>query len=75
MVKKNIGRPPKVNYKVMTKLEDALRNGASVTEACKYARVSRDTYYRYMNNEDIFARRMTAARSKSGIVLLEAILF
>lgn len=75
MVKKNMGRPPKVNYKVMTKLEDALRNGASVTEACNYASVSRDTYYRYLNTEDVFAKRMKVARSKSNRVLIEAILF
>lgn len=75
MVKKNMGRPPKVNYKLMAKLEDALKNGASVTEACSYANISRDTYYRYLNNEEVFADRMTAARGKSGRVLLEAILF
>lgn len=75
MVKKNMGRPPKVNYKVMDKLEDALKNGASVTEACNYASISRDTYYRYLNNEEVFAERMATARRKSSKVLIEAILF
>lgn len=64
MVKKNMGRPLKVNYMIMARLEDALRNGASVSEACKYAGISRDTYYRYMNNEDVFAKRIKAARNK-----------
>lgn len=75
MIKKNIGRPPKVNYKVMAKLEDALKNGANVTQACSYASVSRDTYYRYLNNENVFAERMAAARRKTNRALIEAVLF
>lgn len=75
MVKKNIGRPPKVNYKVMARLSDALANGANVSEACNYANISRDTYYRYLNNEDIFAERMKVARSMRRKFLVEAILF
>lgn len=75
MIKKNIGRPPKVNYKIMAKLEDALANGANVCEACKYAGISRDTYYRYLNEEEVFAKRMRMAYRKRGRIMLEAILF
>lgn len=76
MVNKNIiGRPLKVTYKVMGKLEDALQNGANVTEACNYADISRDTYYRYINNEDVFASRMKTARSKPNKIMPEAKLF
>lgn len=63
--KKAIGRPVKVNYTVMSKLEDALSNGASVTEACAYAGISRDTFYRHYRNEKIFAEKMKTARTKS----------
>lgn len=59
--KKSIGRPSKVNYTVMSKLEDALKNGANVTEACQYAGISRDTFYRHFRNEKVFADKMKAA--------------
>lgn len=62
--KKNIGRPAKVNYTVMSKLEDALQYGATVSEACYYAGISRDTFYRYFRNEEVFAKKMEAARNK-----------
>lgn len=61
--KKAIGRPYKVNYTVMSKLEDALRSGASVTQACEYAGISRDTYYRHFRDETIFAQKMKEART------------
>ncbi len=62
--KKSIGRPQKVDYKVMAKLEDALQYGATISEACYYAGISRDTFYRYFRNEDVFAKKMEAARNK-----------
>ncbi len=61
--KQAIGRPQKVNYTVMSKLEDALRGGASVTEACEYAGISRDTFYRHFRSEEVFANKMKAART------------
>lgn len=64
MTNKNIGRPLKVDYKVINKLADALRNCASVTEACEYAGISRDTFYRYLNNEPVFAEKITTAKRK-----------
>lgn len=60
--KKAIGRPNKVNYTVMSKLEDSLRSGASISEACEYAGISRDTFYRHFRNEKIFANKVNAAR-------------
>lgn len=62
--KKPVGRPQKVDYQVMSKLEDALQYGATVSEACYHAGISRDTFYRYFRNEDVFAKRMEAARNK-----------
>lgn len=62
--KKAVGRPQKVDYTVMAKLEDALQYGATVSEACYYAGISRDTFYRYFRNEEVFAKKMEAARNK-----------
>jgi len=64
MVNKNaVGRPPKVNYKIVIKLADALQHSASVSDACRYAGISRDTYYRHFNNESVFAETMNTAKA------------
>lgn len=63
--KQAIGRPQKVNYTVMSKLEDALRSGTSITEACAYANISRDTYYRHYNNGGTFTERINLAKSSN----------
>ena len=63
--KKAIGRPAKVNYTVMSKLGDALRYGASISEACTYAGISRDTFYRHFRTEQIFATKMKTARTNN----------
>lgn len=62
--KKPIGRPQKVNYQIMSKLEDSLQYGASVSEACYYAGISRDTFYRYFREDTVFAEKMELARNK-----------
>ena len=61
--KKAIGRPAKVNSSIMSKLEDALRSGANVSEACAYAGISRDTFYRYYRKEQVFAKKIDTART------------
>lgn len=61
--KKTNGRPSKVNYTVMSKLEDALQHGTSVTEACAFAGISRDTFYRHFRKERVFTEKMKAART------------
>ncbi len=62
--KKAIGRPTKVNYTVISKLEDALRHGASVTEACSFAGISRDTYYRHLRNNEVFCQKVQPASTE-----------
>ena len=62
-VKKAIGRPPKVDMKTMIKLADALQHSATVSDACRYANISRDSYYRYYRNEPVFADKMDTAKA------------
>ncbi|MFZ1301286.1 MAG: hypothetical protein WAQ27_01755 [Candidatus Microsaccharimonas sp.] len=62
-IKKSIGRPLKVNYKVIIKLADAIQHNANVTDACRYAGISRDTYYRHLNTEKVFAEKMSRAKN------------
>lgn len=61
---KSVGRPPTVDYKVIKKLECALHFGHTVTRACSYAGISRDTYYRYLRADHVFAERIKKARRK-----------
>jgi ACT domain-containing protein len=67
--KKAIGRPPKVNYKIMVKLADAIQHNANITDACRYAGISRDTFYRYLNNEEVFAEKMAIAKDNQNKVI------
>lgn len=62
VVRKATGRPLKVNYKIIIQLADAIQHNATVTEACRYAGISRDTYYRHLNSQSVFAEKMTTAK-------------
>lgn len=62
-VKRSVGRPVKIDYKVMMKLAAALQHSANVSDACRYAQISRDSYYRYMNSEPEFAKTMQVAKA------------
>lgn len=62
-IKKAVGRPSKVDYRIIIKLADAIQHNASVTEACRHARISRDTFYRHLNSEEVFAEKMITAKN------------
>jgi ACT domain-containing protein len=57
-----VGRPPKVNYRIIIKLADAVEHNATITEACRYVGISRDTYYRHLNGGSVFAEKMAVAK-------------
>lgn len=59
--KKAIGRPLKVDYKIIVKLADAIQHNSNITDACRYAGISRDTFYRHLNNE-VFSEKMAIAK-------------
>lgn len=44
-VQKAVGRRPRVNYKIMIKLADAIAHNMNITDACFYVRISRSAYY------------------------------
>jgi ACT domain-containing protein len=69
-IKKAIGRPPKINIKIIDKIADSIQHNYSISDACKFAGVSRDTYYRYLHNEPVFAEKMTFAHENKNKVLL-----
>jgi hypothetical protein len=59
--KKPMGRPLKVDCKVISKLVNAIQTNSNVTDACRYAGISRDTYYRHLGN-GVFAEKMATAK-------------
>ena len=59
--RKSVGRPTKISIGIMAKLAEALKNNYSVTDACKWAKVGRTTYYRHMNSNEVFATKMNYA--------------
>lgn len=61
--KKAVGRPHKVDYRIIIKLADAIQHNATITEACRHARISRGTFYRHLNNEEVFAEKMIRAKN------------
>lgn len=67
--KNTVGRPLKVDAKVLTMLMAAIQTNSNVKDACRYAGISRDTYYRYMNNE-VFAEKMATAKDNQNKLLL-----
>lgn len=44
-------------------LEAAFNNGFNITEACQYAEITRQTFYNWMEDDDIFSYRMSVAQS------------
>jgi hypothetical protein len=62
-IKKAIGRPHKVDYRVMIKLADAIQHNATIGEACRFAGISRQTYFYYLNNNSVFCEKMAIAKS------------
>lgn len=68
--KKAIGRPLKVDFKTMIKLADAIQHNTNITDACRYARISRQTYYHYLNNEEVFAEKMAIAKANQNKLVM-----
>ena len=68
--KKAIGRPLKVDYKIIIKLADAIQHNANITDACRYAGISRDTFYRHLNQGSVFAEKMATAKDNQNKLVM-----
>lgn len=53
-----MGRPTKITTDVLTKLETALSMGCTVSEACAFANVCRDTFYEHIRNDQDFSDKI-----------------
>lgn len=61
-IKKPIRRPNKVTYRTVIKLADAIQHNATISDACDFVGISRQTYYFYFNNNQVFAKTMIRAK-------------
>ena len=69
-IKNAVGRPIKVDAKVMTKLIAAIQTNSNIKDACRYAGISRQTYYFYLNNEELFAEKMETAKNNRNKLMM-----
>lgn len=58
---KAVGRPLKFNIKTMNKIADSISHNYSIVDSCRYAGISRDTYYRHLKSESLFREKITTA--------------
>lgn len=54
MIKKTISNKHKVTYLTLVSIADDIQKNNSVATACRNNGISRDTFYRYLNNEPEF---------------------
>ena len=62
MEEKKMGRPTEMTEDRVRKLEIGFARGYNDTECCKYADISRDTYYRWIRENEDFSDRMELAK-------------
>ena len=68
-IKKAVGRPTKVTMRTVIKLADLIQHNYNISDACRYSGISRETYYRYLNNEAVFAQTMAVAHANQNKVV------
>lgn len=61
---KNSGRPTKLTDEVVKKLEETASIGASIEEACYYAGISRETYYKWLRKNPALSDRLSELRQR-----------
>lgn len=67
-IKNAVGRPPKLNLKIVEKLAFYIERNYNVSDACKYTRIARSTYYKYLKAEPLFADSMATAQDNANKV-------
>lgn len=73
MGKSNAGRPTVMTEDTLGKLEQAFAFDATVEEACFFADINPDTYYRYVKEHPEFSERVRALRQKPVLKARETI--
>ncbi len=61
MIKKTISNRHKLTYLTLVNIADDIQRNTSVAETCRKNKISRDTFYRYLNNEPEFTELIIKA--------------
>jgi hypothetical protein len=60
----NVRQPTKYNPTTIGKLIEAFNSDYTIEQACRFANISRDTYYEWIKTHDGFGDRMEDAQTK-----------
>lgn len=61
MISKKISNRHKVTYLTLINIADDIQRNTSVSETCRKNKISRDTFYRYLNTEPEFTELIIKA--------------
>lgn len=67
-IKNAVGRPPKFNTKTVDKISFYIQRNYNISDSCKFARISRSTYYKYLRTEPLFADSIATAQDNANKV-------
>jgi len=67
-IKNAVGRPPKLNLKMIDKLAYYIERNYNISDACKYTHIARSTYYKYLKTEPLFADSIATAQENANKV-------
>lgn len=70
MIPKAVGRPNKVDMRVVIKLADMIQHNSTISEACEFAGISRETYHYYFRNNSYFRSKMIVAKENQNKVVM-----
>lgn len=68
MIKKTISNRHKITYLTLINIADDIQRNNSVAEVCRKNGISRDTFYRYLNNEPEFTEIIIKAYEYQSLV-------
>lgn len=61
-IKQAIGRPQTITMRTVIILADAISHSTNITDSCRFAGISRSTFYHYLKNNQVFAERIAKAK-------------
>lgn len=67
-IRSAVGRPPKFNMNTVDKLAFYIQRNYNVSDSCKFVRISRSTYYKYLKTEPLFANSIAIAQDNANKV-------
>lgn len=67
-IRNAVGRPPKFNTKIVDKLAFYIERNYNVSDSCKFVRISRSTFYKYLKAEPLFADSIATAQNNANKV-------